>query len=99
MYAKPGEETQTRSLALAHGDGRKVVFNRVLVWKLLNELPGDSVQIAFDSPRDPIHLTAPGWRLIVMPRLPQGLEIGEVWTWQKHALAPTVAKKKKEKRA
>lgn len=65
------KETLDRLLVFCTSTGaREVMVNRTLVWPLLKYLDGDVVSIEYNGARDPVHLTAPGWRIVVMPMLP-----------------------------
>lgn len=95
ILAKAGD-VESRALGLVHGDGRTVVFNRELAWKALFMLPAETVSIAFAGKEDPIHFTAPGWRLIVMPMKHEYADLKKIWTW--HQSRQDVLRRGKEER-
>jgi hypothetical protein len=65
------QETLDRLLVFCGATGaRKVMVNRALLWPLLEHLDADLVAIEYNGEREPVHLTSPGWRIVVMPMLP-----------------------------
>lgn len=83
-------ETLDRLLVFCTSTGsREVLVNRTLVWPLLKHLDADLVIIEYNGERDPVHLTAPGWRIAVMPMLPDsGYPLGHCQHWYAKDEAP-----------
>jgi hypothetical protein len=71
-----------RYAAFVLPDGYRALFNRGLVWRAFQNLEAKTVRIDCTDRLNPIHFTAPGWRLVVMPMTPpEDMDMVKVATW------------------